>query len=149
MAGADRRTVNVSGQGLRQELSSAAILTIGMIVEHAATDGKIQVSSGAGDDYKGGTMIVQEAEERGKGIYSTGTTENTYAIGEQVAVRTIIPGNRYLVLLTSGQTITRGNELEVASTGKVVVAAGTNLPMFVALESLSPAQDALILVEAL
>jgi hypothetical protein len=149
MAGTDYRTVNISGNGLLREYSSAAILTVGMICEHATTAGKIQVSSGASAINKGGTMLVTEAPERGKGIYSTSTTENTYAITEQVPVVSIIPGNKYLVLLLSGEAITVGEELEVNNAGKAIAALGTNMPAFTALEAMTPSQDALILVEAL
>ncbi len=149
MAGSDHRTVNIKGDPVKGESTCAAILTVGQVVEDAATVGVIQASSVASAIYPGGRMVVTEAPEQGKGIYSSGTTENTYAIGAQVPWITLQPGNEVLVLLTSGQTITRGNELEVASGGKVIVGAGTNRPAFTALESLSPAQDALIHVRVL
>ena len=149
MAGANANKIVQKGWGSKAEYTCAAQLSVGLVVEHASTADKIQVSSVATTIYRGGPMVVTEAPERGKGIYSSGTTENTYAIGEQVPTYAMQSGDEVLVLLLSGQSITRGGELEVDSAGKVKAAAGTNLPAFTALETLAPSQDALILAQRL
>ena len=94
-------------------------------------------------------LIVGEAPERGKGIYSSGTIENTYAVDEQVPTIAPYRGCEVLVLLTSGQNITRGGLLEVAATGKCIAHAGSFLPAYRALETLAPSQDALIWAQRL
>ena len=148
MAGADHRTVNVSGIPVKKEYLSAAIMTIGLTVQ-LNSSGKLAASNVASAIYSGGELIVGEAPERGKGIYSSGTIENTYAVDEQVPTIAPYRGCEVLVLLTSGQYITRGGLLEVAATGKCIAHAGSFLPAYRALETLAPRQDALILAQRL
>lgn len=136
-------TVMVKGNPVKGEYSSAVIVTVGMVVQLDSLY-QLALSSVATPIYGGGEQVVTEAPERGKGIYSSGTVENTYAVGEHVPTIAPYSGCEVLALLTSGQTITRGGLLEVAATGKVIAAAGTNVAKFRALESLSPSQDALI-----
>ena len=93
----------------------------------------------------GGEYIVTEAPERGKGIYSTGTTESTYLAEELTPVIAPARGDEVLVLLTSAQAITDGGLLEVAATGKVIASPGTNQAAFRAKETLTATgQDVLI-----
>ena len=149
MAGADHRTVAVSPMMRREGgFTSAAILTVGMVVQEAST-GKLAASAVASTIYEGGEAVVMEAPERGKGIYSSGTTENTYAVDEEIPVCLPRRGEKILLLLTSGQVVARAGYLEIASTGKAIAHAGTNLAYARALEALSPSQDALILARKL
>lgn len=142
------QTVMLSGSPVRKEYVSASVLTVGMVCQLDSSY-QLIVSSGATDDSKGGELVVMEAPERGKGVFSSGSTPNTYAIGEQVATLAPAGGDEVLVLLASGQTITRGGLLEVASTGKCIAYASSNLAAFRALESLSPSADALIWAQRL
>lgn len=142
--GAAHRTVNIKGLANKHEYEAGVALTVGMVVTRAST-GKLALSAVATAINPGGEYIVTEAPERGKGIYSTGTTENTYAQGEWTPVISPARGDEVLVLLTSGQAITDGGLLEVAATGKVIAAAGTNVAGFRAKETLTATgQDALI-----
>lgn len=151
MPGYDRRTVNIKGDPLKFEYTCAVALTVGMVVEDGPTPGTVVLSSATGAGSGGGKLVVAEAPERGKGIFSTGTTESTYLPLEQVACLSLIPGNEVLVLLKAAQVITRGGELDVeAASGLVVTAAGTARPAFTALETLTATgQNQLIHVRVL
>jgi hypothetical protein len=149
MAKADTvRTVMVKGMPVKGEYLSAATMTVGQVVQLNSSY-ELAASNVASTIFVGGELIVAEAPERGKGIYSSGTTENTYAAGEQVPTIAPYRGCEVLVLLTSGQSVTRGGLLEVASTGKCIAHGGTNLPAYRALETLAPSQDALIWAQVL
>lgn len=145
MSKADQvHTVMVKGEPVRSSyLSSAVILTVGMAVQLNSSD-LLAASSVATPVYSGGEYIVTEAPERNKGVFSSGTVETTYAASSLVPVIAPYRGCETLVLLTSGQVITSGGLLEVASTGKWIAHAGTNLPAYRARETMSPSQDALI-----
>lgn len=140
-------TVMVKGNPVKGEYTSAAVLTVGMTVQLNSSY-LLAASNVATTIYSGGEYVVTEAPERGKGVFSSGTVENTYAIGEQVPTIAPHTGCEVLVLLTAGQIITRGGLLEVASTGKCIAHAGTNLAKYRALESLDStvggSQDSLI-----
>lgn len=129
------QTVMLTGDMVRKEYVSAAVMTVGEVVQLNSSYA-LAASDGASTVKTGGELIVAEAPERGKGVHSSSDTPNTYAIGEQVMTVAPKRGDEVLVLLTAGQIITRGGLLEVASTGKVIAHAGTNLPAFRALETL-------------
>ena len=128
-------TVMLTGCPVRKEYTSAVTLTVGMVVQLNSSY-KLALSDVASAIKTGGELIVTEAPERGKGIYSSGTTENTYVATEQVPTIAPARGDEVLVLLTAGQIITRGGLLEVAATGKVIAHAGSNLAAFRAMESI-------------
>jgi hypothetical protein len=150
MGMADRaHTVNLKGDPEMGSYLSAVALSVGMVVQLNSTH-RLALSSVATTVYGGGEQIVAEAPERGRGIYiNATTTEFSFVAGEEVP--TIAPdrGDEVLVMLTSGQTITAGGLLEVAATGKTIAHAGTNVPAFRAMESLSPTEDALIWAQRL
>ena len=149
MAGTDYRTVNIMGIPVMEEYVSAVTLTVGMVVQ-VNSSGQLALSSVALAYFSGGELVVTEAAERGKGIFSSGTTINTYVATEVVPVIAPARGDQCLALLTDGETITKGDLLEVAATGKLIASAGTNLVAFRALESLSPSgADGLIHVQRL
>lgn len=137
------QTVMLKGNPVKGEYTSAATMTVGQVVQLNSSY-QLAASNVATTIYPGGQMVVTEAPERGKGVYSTVTTESTYVATEQVPTIAPYPGCEVLLLLTSGQSITRGGLLEIASTGKAIAHAGTNLPRARALETLAPAEDALI-----
>lgn len=144
MPGSDHKTVNIKGLANKHEYTAGVALTVGMVVQRAST-GKLALSAAASTTSPGGEYIVTEAPERGKGIYSTGTTESTYLADELTPVISPARGDEVLVLLTAAQAITDGGLLEVAASGKVIAGAGTNLAAFRAKESLTATgQDALI-----
>ena len=123
MPGSDHKTVNIKGLATKHEYFAAVALTVGMVVQRNA-NGKLALSAVASATSPGGEYIVAEAPERGKGIYSTGTTESTYLAEELTPVISPARGDEVLVLLTSAQAITDGGLLEVAATGKVIAWAG-------------------------
>ena len=141
-------TVLIKGHPVRGEYVSGVTLTVGMVVQ-LDSHYELALSAVASAYYSGGECVVMEAPERGKGIYSSGTTETTYVAGEQVPTLVPARGDEVLVLLTSGETITRGGLLDVAATAKCVAASGSKQPAYRAMESLSPSQDALIWVQRL
>ena len=141
-------TVCLKGEPVVGAYTSAVTLTVGMVVQLNSSY-QLALSDVATTIKTGGELIVTEAPERGKGIYSTGTTENTYVATEEVPTIAPARGDEVLVLLTASQSITRGGLLEVAATGKVIAHAGTNLPAFRALETLAPSEDALIWAQRL
>ena len=144
MSGSDHKTVNIKGLANKHEYFAAVALTVGMVVQRNA-NGKLALSAVASATSPGGEYIVAEAPERGKGIYSTGTTESTYLAEEYTPVISPARGDEVLVLLTSAQAITDGGLLEVAATGKVIAGAGVNLAAFRAKETLTATgQDVLI-----
>jgi hypothetical protein len=140
-------TVMVKGNPVKGEYTSAAVLTVGMVCQLNSSY-QLAASDVATTITPGGELVVMEAPERGKGIFSSGTVESTYAIGEQVPTIAPARGDEVLVLLTAGQIVTRGGLLEVAATGKVIAHAGSNLAAFRALESLDStvggSQDSLL-----
>lgn len=149
MAKADScMTVLIKGNPVKGAYTSAVTVTVGMVCQLNSSYA-LALSDVATTIYTGGELVVTEAPERGKGIYSTGTTENTYVATEEIPTIAPARGDEVLLLLTSGQSITRGGLLEVAATGKVIAHAGTNLPAFRALETLAPSQDALIWAQRL
>lgn len=124
------RTVNITGRGLLKEGTAAGTLTVGAHVTYAA--GEIGLA-GAGDVTK---MIVAEAPERGKGVFSSGTTINTYVAGDQVPYYTFAAGDEALILLATSQTITEGELLEAGANGTFITnASGT--PLFIAREAVT------------
>ena len=144
MAGADHKTINIKGLATKHEYAAAVPLTVGMVVQRNA-NGKLALSAVASATSSGGEYLVTEAPERGKGIYSTATTESTYLAEELTPVIAPARGDEVLVLLTSAQAITDGGLLEVAATGKVIASPGTNQAAFRAKETLTATgQDVLI-----
>lgn len=149
MAGTAYNTIAVGSDSRKEEYTSAVTLTVGMIVQEAST-GKMALSNVASAIYRGGEGLVCEAPERGKGIYSSGTTLNTYVATEQVPILFPRQGDKVLLILTDGQTITQGGLLQIAATGKAIAHAGSFLAYARALESLSPSgADGLILARIL
>ena len=73
-----------------------------------------------------------------------GTVDTVYAVDDVVFLQQPVPGDRLNLLLTAGQTITRGGGLKFAATGKLVTDGGTGTE-YEAEEDLSPVgTDALI-----
>ena len=135
MANADTyRTVMITGAPVTKEYTSAALKTVGEICQ-LNSSGQLAASNVASTVYPGGELVVTEAPERGEGIYSSGTTVNTYAITEQVPTIATARGDEVLVRLEINQTITRAGLLEVNSSGHVIAHAGTNLPWGRAMEA--------------
>lgn len=149
MAGTDAYTVTQQTVRNVETYLSAVTLTVGMIVQENASN-QLALSDAASTIYAGGELVVAEAPERGKGIFSSGTTINTYVANEEVPAVAPARGDKVLLLLTDGQTITAGGLLEIAATAKAIAHAGANLSYARALESLSPSgADGLILARKL
>jgi hypothetical protein len=130
MANQANNTVNIAGRALLKEGIATAQLTVGMHVTYAAGE----IAAGGANSLTG--MIVAEAPERGKGIFSDGPnlTLNTYAANEQVPFYTYAAGDEALILLATNQTITEGGLLEEAAAGlHQAQSAGTS--MWIARES--------------
>ena len=134
MADADTyRAVVITGDPVKKEYTSAATRTVGEICQ-LNSSGQLVASSVATTVFPGGELVVTEAPERGEGIYSTGTTVNTYAATEQVPTVAPARGDEVLVLLEINQTITEGNTVEVNASGHVI-AIGSNIPWGRAMET--------------
>lgn len=134
MATADtNRTVVITGTPLKKEYISGTTRTVGEICQ-LNSSGQLALSNVASTVFEGGELVVTEAPEIGKGIFSSGTVEQTYAATEQVPTVAPRRGDEVLVLLEINQTITRGGLVEVNASGHVIAHAGSNLPWGRALE---------------
>ena len=134
MADADSfRTVNISGNPVTKEYTSAATRTVGEICQ-LNSSGQLAASNVATTVFQGGELVVAEAPERGEGIYSTGTTVNTYASTEQVPTVAPARGDEVLALLEINQTITKGGLVEVNASGHLIT-IGSNVPWGRAMET--------------
>ena len=134
MATADTsRTVLIAGTPIKKEYISGGTRTVGEICQ-LNSSGQLAASNVASTVFDGGELVVTEAPEVGQGIFSSGTTENTYTATEQVPTVAPRRGDEVLVLLEINQTITRGGLVEVNASGHVVTHGGTNLPWGRAME---------------
>lgn len=137
MAGTAHNTVKITGNPVCKEYLSGVTLTVGQTVQLNSSN-QLIASAVAAATYEGGQMVVTEAPERGKGILTAAGAVNTYVAGELVPTAAPYQGCEMLILVLDGQTITAGGLLEINSAGKAIAAAGSELPAWRALESLSP-----------
>ncbi len=124
MAKANPETILIKGDAwVTHEVDADVIVTPGEFVVFSAT-GTFELPA-AGDLSK---LIVIESDIEGNEI------TDDYAVGENVRAVFMQPGGIVRAIITDGQNITIGLELEVDTNG-TLIALGSNQPIAVALEA--------------
>ena len=131
MAKALPETILIKGDAwVTHEAPAAVILTPGEFVVFAA-DGDFELPA-AGDLTK---LIVIESDIEGNEI------TDDYAAADNCRAVFMQPGGIVRAIITDGQNITRGQELEVDTNG-TLIGIGSNQPIAVALETIDASDSA-------
>ncbi len=131
MAKTNPDTILIKGDAwVTHEAPAAVILTPGEFVVFAS-DGDFELPA-AGDLSK---LIVIEDDLQGKEI------SDDYAAAANARAVFMQPGGVVRAIITDGQNITRGQELEVDTNG-TLIGIGSNQPIAVAMESVDASDSA-------